>query len=156
MPCLKSLLCANYLAFLLMVAPVYAQNNKPDSAAVIGTAILSAQSLFQFDSSELTAGGRASLENLINDLQRFQSIQTIRVVGHTDSVGPEAYNQLLSERRAVSIARILQKRYPNIHLVSVGAGESIPISPNATREGRRENRRVEIEIIATGLRQLAQ
>ncbi|MNH40347.1 Outer membrane porin F precursor [compost metagenome] len=69
------------------------------------------------------------------------------MVGHTDSVGSDAYNQALSERRASSVAEYLlsQGVAPN-KITSEGKGESQPIADNETEEGRAKNRRVELHI----------
>ncbi len=72
---------------------------------------------------------------------------SIKVIGHTDSKGSDAYNQALSERRASSVAAYLlsQGLAPN-KLTSEGRGESEPVADNASDEGRAENRRVELHI----------
>jgi OOP family OmpA-OmpF porin len=63
--------------------------------------------------------------------------------GHTDSTGPEAFNQVLSERRAQSVVDFLAAQGVGTgRVTAVGFGESKPIADNATREGRAENRRV--------------
>ncbi|MOA46899.1 Outer membrane porin F precursor [compost metagenome] len=74
-------------------------------------------------------------------------VVSIKVVGHTDSVGSDAYNQALSERRASSVAEYLlsQGVAPN-KVTSEGRGESQPIADNETEEGRAKNRRVELHI----------
>src|SRR5690606_813015 len=70
----------------------------------------------------------------------------IRVEGHTDSVGPEAYNQGLSERRANSVREQLIQEYKvdQSRLEVRGYGESRPVAPNDTAEGRQQNRRTDI------------
>lgn len=128
--------------------------SKPDQ--VVATALLSGLTLFHFDSAELTDDGLVAVQKLIQDLSGFLSIQSIQIIGHTDSRGPDAYNVQLSRRRAAHIRKLVEKSYPEVYLVSIGAGEAMPIASNATAEGRRLNRRVEIEIVAKGIRQLAQ
>jgi outer membrane protein OmpA-like peptidoglycan-associated protein len=75
------------------------------------------------------------------------NVASIRVVGHTDSVGTDAYNQGLSERRASSVVEYLltQGLAPG-KLTSEGKGESEPVADNETDEGRAQNRRVELHI----------
>lgn len=72
----------------------------------------------------------------------------VEVQGHTDSVGSEKYNQGLSERRAQSVLNYLtQKGIEPARLVSRGYGESMPIAPNTTKEGRARNRRIDFLIL---------
>ena len=67
--------------------------------------------------------------------------------GHTDSVGAEDFNQTLSEERADRVRNFLMSEgVPGSRITAVGFGESMPLSTNATAEGRAQNRRVEIEI----------
>ena len=72
----------------------------------------------------------------------------LSITGHTDSVGSDAYNQKLSERRANAVANyLIDAGVPSSIIVGVqGLGESQPVADNKTREGRAENRRVEILI----------
>ena len=81
------------------------------------------------------------------DKLRNADVVSIKVIGHTDSKGSDAYNQALSERRASSVASYLlsQGLSPN-KLTSEGRGESEPVADNATDEGRAKNRRVELHI----------
>ncbi|WP_040727619.1 OmpA family protein [Thiomicrorhabdus sp. Kp2] len=72
----------------------------------------------------------------------------ISITGHTDSTGPEAYNQTLSVKRAQDVADYLAgKGIAADRMMVSGAGESSPIADNATKAGRAENRRVEVEIV---------
>ncbi|WP_370526495.1 OmpA family protein [Pantoea sp. Ap-967] len=74
-------------------------------------------------------------------------VNKIKVVGHTDSVGSDAYNQKLSERRAASVAEYLisQGLAPQ-KVTSEGHGESEPVADNDTEEGRAHNRRVDLHL----------
>jgi outer membrane protein len=97
---------------------------------------------FAVDSAELTAAGRATLDEMAEELQQLNFIAGT-VVGHTDSSGSEAYNQALSERRAQTVASYLQAQgVARGRLQARGAGESQPIADNETPEGRALNRRV--------------
>ena len=102
--------------------------------------------LFDFDKSDLTPAAKAQLDTLMDKL-RNADVVSIKVIGHTDSKGSDAYNQALSERRASSVAAYLlsQGLAPN-KLTSEGRGESEPVADNASDEGRAENRRVELHI----------
>ena len=74
-------------------------------------------------------------------------VVSIKVVGHTDSQGSDAYNQKLSERRASSVAAfLLSNGLAPEKLTSQGLGESQPVADNSTEEGRAQNRRVELQI----------
>ncbi len=71
----------------------------------------------------------------------------IEVAGHTDSTGSDRYNQLLSERRAESVARVLrQQGVKDDRMVVRGYGKNYPIASNATAQGREQNRRVELTL----------
>ncbi|MDO7898956.1 OmpA family protein [Pseudomonas citrulli] len=102
--------------------------------------------LFDFDKSDLTPAARGELDGLMGKLGHA-NVASIRVVGHTDSVGTDAYNQGLSERRASSVVEYLltQGLAPD-KLTSEGKGESEPVADNETEQGRAQNRRVELHI----------
>ncbi len=120
---------------------------EPQYVTTTQTVSLSAESLFGFDSSKLTYN--ADLESLAEQLTQYPE-DKIQIVGHTDSSGPEAYNQRLSERRAQSVADYLvQKGIDASRLTVIGMGENSPIASNDTAEGRAQNRRVEVHFDAT-------
>jgi len=97
---------------------------------------------FAHDSAELTAEGRAQLDEVAETLTRLKFVAG-SVPGQTDASGSDAYNQRLSERRARTVADYLQaKGIASGRLDISGAGESQPIADNATAEGRAQNRRV--------------
>jgi OmpA-OmpF porin, OOP family len=102
--------------------------------------------LFAFNQSDLTAAAQSKLDSLMPKLQSADVV-SIKVIGHTDSVGSDTYNQALSERRASSVAAYLlsQGVAPN-KLTSEGKGQSEPVADNETEEGRATNRRVELHI----------
>lgn len=102
---------------------------------------------FGFDSSELKPQFRPVLDNLAMTLREYNQT-VIEVAGHTDSVGSDAYNQQLSERRAAEVAGYLASRgIMRQRMITIGAGESYPIASNATDAGRAQNRRVEITLV---------
>ncbi|AEX24924.1 OmpA family protein [Vibrio sp. EJY3] len=124
------------------VEPVPVVEPEPQYVTTTTTVSLSAGSLFDFDSSELTAN--AELASLAEQLTQYPE-DKVRIVGHTDSAGPEAYNQRLSERRAQSVANYLEQQgVDRTRLTVSGAGESSPVASNETAEGRAQNRRVEV------------
>ncbi len=83
------------------------------------------------------------------NLQEFPN-NTVRVIGHTDNTGSNAFNQGLSEDRAAAVSAILQRGGVSSGRINAfGVGETQPIATNATAEGRAQNRRVEIVITPT-------
>jgi outer membrane protein OmpA-like peptidoglycan-associated protein len=100
--------------------------------------------LFDFDSSTLKPGAYTEIARVADVLNRYPQT-TIRVEGHTDSKGSEAYNQTLSEKRALAVKSALTQRGVDpTRIQTVGFGESQPISPDNAM-----NRRVVIVIIPT-------
>ena len=103
---------------------------------------------FKFGSADLTSQARATLDRIGRALQSEKlSDSTFRLGGHTDSIGSDEVNQRLSELRAKSARTYLRKTY-NIALdrLEVAAfGEHLPKADNSTLEGRRDNRRLELE-----------
>jgi outer membrane protein OmpA-like peptidoglycan-associated protein len=98
------------------------------------------QTAFDFDSTEIKSGFHSTMDKLADVVVRYNKT-ALTVVGHTDNVGTDAYNQKLSEQRAVSVARYLEgKRVHSMRL------ESQPVAPNSTETGRQANRRVEIYV----------
>ena len=99
---------------------------------------------FAFDSAELTAEDKATLDKAAARLKELQFVEGT-ATGHTDSAGEEAYNQKLSERRAQAVVDYLaaQGVAPG-RIKAIGMGEAKPIADNATEEGRAQNRRVTI------------
>jgi outer membrane protein len=97
---------------------------------------------FAFNSAELTAEDKVILDEVVENLKRLKFIEGT-VAGHTDSTGPEAFNQTLSERRAATVASYLEERGIAPGRLKVkGFGQSKPMADNNTVEGRRLNRRV--------------
>ena len=115
---------------------------EPQFVMSSATVSLSAESLFGFDSLELTYN--AELESLVEQLTQY-SEGKVSIIGHTDSSGSEVYNQRLSERRAQMVADYLKRMGIDESRLSVsGLGENRPIASNDTAEGRAQNRRVEV------------
>ena len=74
----------------------------------------------------------------------------IIAVGHTDSVGTDAYNEKLSVQRSETVkAYLVSKGVEKNRIYTEGKGESSPVADNKTKEGRAKNRRVEIEVVGT-------
>ncbi len=110
---------------------------------------LSASALFDFDSAEIKTEGLEELKALGDRIHaKKASVVDIDIIGHTDSTGPEAYNQGLSERRANAMKDFLVNQHGvDASIIDVsGMGESSPVADNATAAGRAKNRRVEVRI----------
>jgi OOP family OmpA-OmpF porin len=104
--------------------------------------------LFAFDSATLRPEAQADLDRAADVLAPRDDIVLIEVAGHTDSIGTEAYNQDLSERRAQAVADYLAERgVDRDRMEVVGYGESRPRVPNDSPENRQKNRRVTISTI---------
>ncbi|KKA04746.1 membrane protein [Pseudomonas ogarae] len=103
---------------------------------------------FEFNKATLTPADKDVLSTVATRLKQETSTAQLRVTGHTDSVGSDAYNQRLSEKRANSVVQYLvENGVPRASFVSVsGAGESQPVADNKTADGRAMNRRTEIKI----------
>ncbi|WP_310056607.1 OmpA family protein [Pseudomonas synxantha] len=125
--------------------PQYPDRVKPEHAQS-EVITLSDDVLFAFNQSDLTPTAKSQLDALMSKFEDADVV-SIKVVGHTDSVGADAYNQALSERRASSVAEYLlsQGVAPN-KVTSEGKGESQPIADNETEAGRAKNRRVDLHI----------
>lgn len=109
---------------------------------------LTSDILFDFNSDALRSASRATLRELASNFERYPD-NLIAIEGHTDSVGTNAYNRKLSERRASNVADFLIDEGVSAGKVTVyGFGEERPKSSNDTPEGRQLNRRVEIHIRA--------
>ncbi|MFK7889592.1 MAG: OmpA family protein [Granulosicoccus sp.] len=115
---------------------------------IVTTATLGGEALFDSGSATLSSSSEQALAELVSQLEKFQEISAIRVTGHSDSTGPEAFNQTLSEQRAKSVEDFIKAAYPNVAVTSEGLGESSPVATNSTPEGRSLNRRVEVQVTA--------
>lgn len=105
--------------------------------------------LFATDSATLSGNLTADLRAVAASLVKYPN-STIEVIGHTDNVGSAAYNQDLSQRRAVAVATVLRSSgVPSGRIATYGRGEDQPVASNQTAAGRALNRRVEIIIRPT-------
>jgi OOP family OmpA-OmpF porin len=109
---------------------------------------------FGFDSAELSPAYKAELDAASETLKPHRSLlrqglATLNVVGYTDSRGADEYNQKLSERRAQAVADYMIQQDPTraSFIKVIGRGEADPIASNDTADGRRQNRRVVLEVI---------
>ena len=128
-----------------------AQPAKPAPASVRQAVVIQADALFDFDKSVLRPDGRKSIDDALAKL-RGVDLELVIATGHTDSIGSDAYNQRLSERRAAAVKEYLvSKGIPASKITTIGKGEAQPVATNKTAEGRQKNRRVDIEF--KGVRQ---
>lgn len=105
--------------------------------------------LFAVDSASVRPDLRSDLSTVASSLLKYPNSR-IEVIGHTDNTGAAAYNQDLSQRRAVAVASVLRENgVPGGRVAAYGRGEDQPIASNLTPEGRAKNRRVEIIIRPT-------
>jgi len=104
---------------------------------------------FDFDKAQVKQESYGDIKALADFMKQYPQTSTV-VEGHTDSVGSDAYNQGLSERRASAVRDVLVNQYgvESGRVQAVGYGESRPVADNATAEGRAINRRVEAEVEA--------
>ena len=101
---------------------------------------------FAFNSAELSQEARAALDRFVQQLIEENRGVYIEIQGHTDNVGPEEVNLALGRKRAEAVMMYLYKTYhiPLYRMSVVSLGSSVPVADNSTREGRAQNRRVEI------------
>lgn len=104
---------------------------------------------FDFDKAQVKPDSYGDIKNLADFMTQYPQTTTV-VEGHTDSVGSDAYNQVLSERRANAVRDVLVNQYgvSTDRVNAVGYGETRPVADNATADGRAVNRRVEAEVEA--------
>jgi len=102
---------------------------------------------FAVNSADLNAQFFSALEGVSMVLKEYEKT-VVEVAGHTDSTGSEQSNQVLSERRAQSVASYLSTHgVKSQRLITIGAGEGHPVASNDTEQGRAANRRVELTIV---------
>jgi OOP family OmpA-OmpF porin len=128
---------------------------KPAPPALVNEKItFAADAFFDFNKSVLKPEAKVKLDDLVGKLSAI-NLEVIIAVGHTDSIGSDAYNQKLSVRRAESVkAYLVSKGIEPNRIYTEGKGKKQPIAPNTINghdnpEGRAKNRRVEIEVVGT-------
>jgi OOP family OmpA-OmpF porin len=135
-------------------APAPAPIAAPAPAVVIAAPVATkvtyaADAFFDFDKAVLKPEGKAKLDDLVGKVKGI-SLEVIIAVGHTDSVGKDAYNQKLSVARSEAVkSYLVSKGIEKNRVYTEGKGEKQPVADNKTSEGRSKNRRVEIEVVGT-------
>jgi outer membrane protein OmpA-like peptidoglycan-associated protein len=104
------------------------------------------QAKFKFDSSELGPEAKTALDTFVQKLVDENRGVYLEIQGHTDNTGEETYNILLGKKRAEAVMEYFYKQYhiPLHRMQVISFGSSVPIADNKTKDGRAENRRVEI------------
>ena len=135
------------VAVVETVEPIPTAEVEPEPAAEAVRVELDVK--FDFDRAEVKPGSYDDIRNLADFMKEYRQTTTV-VEGHTDSVGTDAYNQRLSERRANAVRDVLVNEHglERNRIDAVGYGESRPVADNSTEEGRAINRRVEAEVEA--------
>ena len=117
----------------------------PAPASVKQSITIQAEALFDFDKSVLKPAGKKSIDDAVAKMQKVD-VEVVIATGHTDSIGTDAYNQKLSERRAKTVKEyMVSKGIAAAKITTLGKGETQPVATNKTKEGRAKNRRVDIE-----------
>jgi OOP family OmpA-OmpF porin len=121
----------------------------PPPAPTSEKVTFAADAFFDFDKAVVKPEGKAKLDDLAGKLKGI-ALEVIIAVGHTDSVGSDAYNQRLSVRRSEAVkAYLVSKGIEANRVYTEGKGEKQPVADNKTAAGRAKNRRVEIEVVGT-------
>ena len=129
------------------LAPKKAAAKKP--AVTQSKITLQADTLYDFNKSDLKPEGKATLDKIAKDLSKIK-LEVIIAVGNTDSIGTDAYNMALGQRRAQSVkAYLTSKGVDGTRIYTESKGKSNPVASNATAEGRAKNRRTDIEVVGT-------
>jgi OOP family OmpA-OmpF porin len=120
---------------------------KPAAVVKQSKITLQADTLFDFDKSTLKPEGQAVLDRVVAGISGVK-LEVVIAVGNTDSIGTDAYNMALGQRRAQSVkAYLVSKGIPADKIYTESKGKSNPVASNKTAEGRAQNRRVDVEVV---------
>jgi outer membrane protein OmpA-like peptidoglycan-associated protein len=108
------------------------------------------QGKFKFGATELPAEAKSAIDQMVNNLKEQKAAVWIEIEGHTDNVGDQQYNEQLGLSRAETVKKYLyeQHQLPLHKMNVISYGEDKPVAPNNTRDGRAQNRRVVIRVLA--------
>jgi peptidoglycan-associated lipoprotein len=108
------------------------------------------QGKFSFGKTELPAEAKSAIDQMVDGLKAQKSAVWIEIEGHTDNVGDAKFNETLGMNRAEAVKRYLyeQHQVPLHKMNVISYGEAKPVAPNRTRDGRAQNRRVVIKVLA--------
>ncbi len=132
------------------LAPKPAAAPAPASKVAQKKITLQADTLFDFDKSTLKSEGIATLNKVAQDITKMK-LEVVIIVGYTDSVGTDAYNIALGQRRANAVKSFLTNAggVEPTRVYTESKGKADPVASNATAEGRAKNRRAVIEVVGT-------
>ena len=130
-------------------ATASADCGKPKANPMADKVSIKAEALFDFDKAIVKPEGKKLLDQVVAQ-QKAIKLETIIAIGHTDSIGSDAYNQGLSERRAAAVkAYLVTQGIDANRITASGKGKTQPVADNKTAAGRQKNRRVDVEIIGS-------
>lgn len=119
----------------------------PTPVATSSKVTYAADAFFDFNKSVIKPEAKAKLDDLVDKIKAI-NLEVIIGVGHTDAMGSDEYNQILSMRRSNAVkAYLINKGVDKTRIYTEGKGEKQPVADNGTKEGRAKNRRVEIEVV---------
>lgn len=127
----------------------------PAAAAPISTPVstkhtFNAGAMFAFDSAKLTPSAEQDMAKMAAEAKSLKTLNLVLVEGHTDNIGTAAYNQQLSIKRAMAVRTALIANGVPANLIEAkGYGFDKPVASNKSKDGRAQNRRVEITINGT-------
>ncbi len=142
---------ANKASEVGKTAEARAAGIEAETRKLIFTTVLSEdRGQFQLGKAELPEDATAAIDNMVNTLKADKKAVWVEIEGHTDNVGDAAFNQQLGLQRAEAVKRYLyEKHQVPLHKINViSYGEEKPVAPNTTRDGRAQNRRVVIKVLA--------
>jgi len=122
-----------------------------ETRKLIFTTVLSEdRGQFKLGKTELPEDATAAIDNMVNQLKADKKAVWVEIEGHTDNVGDAKFNEQLGLKRAEAVKRYLyEKHQVPLHKINViSYGEEKPVAPNTTRDGRAQNRRVVIKVLA--------
>lgn len=140
---------------IVAAAPVAAPAPAAAAPAVVAAPVAAekityaADAFFDFDKSVLKPEGKAKLDEIAAKVKDI-NLEVVIAVGHTDSIGTDAYNQGLSVKRSEAVkAYLVSKGIEKNRVYTEGKGEKQPVADNKSADGRSKNRRVEVEVVGT-------
>jgi outer membrane protein OmpA-like peptidoglycan-associated protein len=133
------------------VAEARAASIEAETRKLIFTTVLSdAQGQFALGKADLPDGATSAIDTMVNQLKADKKGVWVEIEGHTDNVGDEKFNEQLGLQRAEAVTRYLYEKHQiPLHKINViSYGEDKPVAPNNTKDGRAQNRRVVIKVLA--------